>query len=89
MMSNIESAHGLIFSQPLLIYLVKKGMTREDAYKIVQIEAMKSWSNKRHLKEYIRENDKIKEVMSEQEIEECFNVNNFLKHVDTIFKRMD
>ncbi|RKY86616.1 adenylosuccinate lyase, partial [candidate division KSB1 bacterium] len=76
MLKNIERANGLIFSQPLMLTLVKKGMTREEAYKIVQTEAMKSWNNNKHLINYIKENEKIKNILSDKEIEECFNINN-------------
>jgi len=89
MLKNIDRSNGLIFSQQLLLALIEKGLTRENAYKIVQTEAMNSWNNNRPLIEYVKENEKIKEIMTEDEIEHYFNINNFLKHIDTIFKRMD
>jgi len=88
MLKNIDRSNGLIFSQHLLLGLIEKGMTREDAYKIVQAEAMKSWNTNRHLRELIKDNKEVKNVMSEEEIDNLFNINNFLKHIDTIFKRL-
>jgi adenylosuccinate lyase len=88
MIENINLSRGLIFSQPLLLELIKKGITREEAYKIVQENSMYARDNKTDLKTVIINDRRVKELLSENEIESCFNIKNFIKNLDYIFKRV-
>jgi len=88
MIENINLSHGLIFSQPLLLQLAKKGMTREEAYKIVQEDAMSARHDNKDFKKIVLSDKRIKKILSEKEIEQCFKIDNFLKNINHIFKRV-
>ncbi|NIA22756.1 MAG: adenylosuccinate lyase [Proteobacteria bacterium] len=85
---NINLTNGVIFSQRVLLKLIEKGATREDAYKVVQENAMVSWKEKRNFKDLIKNDPIIKELIGENEIEECFDVGYYTKYVDFIFNRV-
>ncbi|GBD86381.1 adenylosuccinate lyase [bacterium BMS3Abin03] len=88
MIKNLNITRGLIFSQTVLLKLINKGITREDAYKIVQNAAMKVWEDKnRNLKEELLKSDEVKEYLSNKEIDEAFDYNKMLSNVDYIFNR--
>jgi len=88
MIENINLSHGLIFSQPLLLQLAKKGMTREEAYKIVQENAMSAGHDNKDFKKIVLNDKRIKKILSEKEIEQCFKIDNFLNNINHIFKRV-
>lgn len=88
MKQNIEISQGLTFSQRLLLALIDKKLTREQAYQIVQAAAMKARVSGKHLKELILADKKAKKHLSEKEIEEVFNIKYYLRNVETIFKRL-
>ncbi len=88
MLENINLSGGMIFSQTLLLELTKKGTTREEAYKIVQENAMTARDNKKDFKELILNDRKIRDVLNDEEIERCFKIGNFIKNIDHIFKRV-
>lgn len=88
MLRNLNLTRGLIFSQSVLLKLVQKGLTREDAYKIVQDAAMKVWHNQNtDLKTELILSDEIKKYLSNEEIEETFSFERMLRNVDLIFQR--
>jgi len=87
MMENLNKTGGLIFSQRILIALVSKGVLREDAYKWVQRNAMKRWLEKEDFKTNISKDEDIVKYLSQDEIDECFKVDYFLRHVDMIMAR--
>ena len=75
-------------SQSVLLKLVDKGMTREDAYKIVQSNSMNVWENKnKNLKEELINSKEVRKYLSEGEINEIFEKKTMLKNVDFIFLR--
>ncbi|MGB2867009.1 MAG: adenylosuccinate lyase [Bacteroidota bacterium] len=88
MKKNLEGTHGLIFSQEVLLALTKKGMKREDAYKMVQEKAMKVWENGSSFKEFVESSDDVKKLLSKKEIEELFDPQRGLKHVQYIFEKV-
>ena len=88
MLSNLNMTKGVIFSQMVLLALVEKGMTREDAYTIVQKNAMKSWHEGIEFKELLEKDDAIKKYLQGKDLAEIFNINNFLKNLDFIFNRV-
>jgi len=87
MEKNIWLTRGLVFSQKVLLKLVDKGFSREDAYKIVQNNAMETWKEA-DFKELLAKDESIKDNLTHEEIEECFDVTADLKNVDSIFKRV-
>jgi len=88
MKKNIEKSQGLPFSQRLLLCLTGKGLTREQAYQIVQNAAMKARTSGKHLKELILTDKEARKYLSEAEINESFDINYYLRNVDSIFKRL-
>jgi adenylosuccinate lyase len=88
MKKNIERSRGLVFSQPVLLALTRKGMKREDAYKIVQESAMQVWqSEDKNFQSLIASDLKIKSLLTEQEINECFDLAQSMKNIDYLFQR--
>lgn len=88
MLKNINKTRGLIFSQPILLALANKGMRREAAYKVVQESAMEVWqSEKSDFKEVISKNEIVRKLLSEQDINECFDMSRSLQHIDYLFER--
>lgn len=89
MKENINRFGGVAFSQTVLLKLVDKGLKREDAYTIVQKNAHSAWNKKDgDFKKNLLSDSEVLKHLSGKEIEECFNPNNQLKHVDTVFKRV-
>lgn len=100
MMKNLNLTGGLVFSQRVLLELPKRGVSREDAYKIVQRNAMKVWADLQEGKKAMDDeghslflqnllNDKeLGEKLSVDEIKECFNYDYYTKNVDKIFARV-
>jgi len=88
MEKNIWLTGGLIFSQKVLLKLVDKGLTREEAYELVQKNAMRSWEKKENFKQLLLDDQNIRNFMSPEEIEECFDLSNDLKSVGYIFDRV-
>lgn len=88
MLDNINRTKGLVFSQKILLALVDKGLTREDAYKIVQENAFRTRDEGIELKELIKKDERVKKAMLEKEIEAIFDINGYLRQVDKIFSRV-
>ncbi len=88
MKKNLNLLKGLIFSQIVLLRLTQKGVSREESYKIVQTRAMEVWAGKGTFKELLLQDEQLKKYISSEEIEEIFDLDYHLKHVDTIFKRV-
>jgi adenylosuccinate lyase len=88
MLSNLAMTHGLIFSQPVLLALTQKGMKREDAYRLVQKNAMESWQTKKEFKDLLKSETDIMTVLLPNELDELFDLTKSTKHVETIFKRV-
>jgi adenylosuccinate lyase len=88
MQKNLELTRGLIFSQSVMLKLVNKGATREDAYKMVQTPAMDVWADeKKNLKDELLNSSEIKKYLTQKEIENIFEYSRMLKNVDYIFAR--
>jgi adenylosuccinate lyase len=88
MIKNLNITRGLVFSQAVLLKLVNKGISREDAYKIVQTSAMKVWQNEKlNLKDELLKSSEVKKYLSKKDLDEVFNNKQTLKNVDIIFNR--
>jgi len=88
MTANLNMTHGVIFSQMVLLALIEKGTTREDAYAIVQKNAMTSWRDGIEFRQLIAQDASVRKHLNEKDLDAIFNVNNFLKHLDYIFDRV-
>lgn len=100
MMKNLNLTGGLVFSQRVLLQLPLKGLSRENAYKIVQKNAMKVWSDLKEGKkaqnekneslflQYLLEDKDLNNKLTKEEIKECFDYNYYTKNIDKIFKRV-
>ncbi|WP_297202292.1 adenylosuccinate lyase [Thermanaeromonas sp.] len=87
MRRNLEATHGLVFSQRVLLALVEKGLLREEAYALVQRNAMEAWRKGVSFKELLLKDPEITCRLSPSEIEELFDYNYHLKYIDYIFER--
>ena len=100
MMKNLNLTGGLVFSQRVLLELPSRGVSREDAYKIVQRNAMRVWEDLQKGKPALNQNgeslflqnllndEELRAKLSESEIRECFDYGYYTKNVDNIFKRV-
>lgn len=88
MKRNIDRTHGVIFSQRVLLSLIDQGMSREEAYDLVQPNAMKAWETETHFRTLIEQEPQITKVLSQDQIDDCFDYTYHLKNVDQIFARM-
>ena len=90
MLKNTQLYGGIIYSQKVLLKLVEKGLTREEAYKIVQKHAIETLNdNTIGFKNRLQNDSQITELLVPTELEECFNVENYLHNINTIFKRFE
>ncbi len=88
MRRNIELSQGLVFSQRILIALINKGLTREEAYKMVQDPAMKAWEEKKGFLSLLEADRRITAHLSKKELDSLFDYGYYLKHVDEVFERL-
>jgi adenylosuccinate lyase len=88
MLKNLNLTRGLIFSQAVLLMMTEKGISREEAYQIVQSCAMNVWQNeKSNLKDELMKNEKVNKLINSDEFENIFDNKKLLKNIDYIFKR--
>jgi adenylosuccinate lyase len=88
MKRNMDRTLGLIYSQRVLLALIDSGMTREQAYDIVQPKAMEAWEKQVPFRSLVEADGTITDRLSSELIEDCFDYNYHLKGVDTIFERL-
>ena len=88
MKENLEKTRGLIFSQKIMLELTKKGLSREEAYKIVQEISMQVWQSQTDFKGLLLENAEVGQYLTKSEIEECFDYQTYLRNIDIIFTRV-
>jgi adenylosuccinate lyase len=88
MKANLEKMGGLIYSEAVLLLLTKKGLSREEAYGVVQRNAMRVWEKGEDFKTLLSEDETIKHLLTREELEVTFDIRGHLKHVNDIFKRV-
>lgn len=88
MWANLESSRGLVFSQRTLLALIEKGVSRENAYKIIQNNAMISWDKDLDFRELLTADPAVNEVLTRSELNEIFDYAYFTRHTDAIFSRL-
>jgi len=89
MKRNLERTFGLPFSGRVMTKLIDKGMSREQAYDTVQPRAMQAWEEQRSFRDILESDPVITEHLTKEELDDCFNPSWHLKHVDTIFRRLE
>jgi adenylosuccinate lyase len=87
MLETFNRSYNLVYSQRVLLGLIEKGLSREDSYKIVQENALKAWEDKKDFKIYIKSDKRITDHIPDQDIDEFFSNEYFLKNVDEVYKR--
>ncbi len=88
MIKNLESTGGLVFSGQLLLDLAEHGMSREDAYRLVQAHAMRAWKDDLNFRELVMNDKEITSRVPAKQIEEAFSLKRQLRNVDKIFARV-
>ena len=87
MMRNVESTHGVVFSQRVLLALIEAGMAREEAYAIVHDRSMQSWQNGEDFRGLIRSEPEVAERLNGDELESLFDYGYYVRHIDETFER--
>src|SRR4051794_7598926 len=85
MRRNLDAGHGLFFSQRLLLALVDSGLTRDDAYRLVQSSAMRAWDEERDLRELAAAEP---EITTRVDLDAVFDLTAYTRHIDTVFERL-
>jgi len=88
MRRNIELTQGVIFSQRVLLVLIDKGLIREEAYKIVQDNAMKAWEKRKTFLSLLEADKRITHHLRKKELKSLFDYGYYLKYVDEVFERL-
>ncbi len=88
MLANMEKAHGLVYSQKLLLELARAGLSREDAYALVQEAAMETWESGKPFEETVRARKGITSKLEKATLDAVFDLDHYLGEVDSIFKRV-
>lgn len=86
MMANLEGTNGLIFSQAVLLALVESGLSRDDAYRLVQRNAMKAWDGEGQLRDLLEADTEI--VLSDDDLADCFSLDRILTTSAPVFERL-
>jgi adenylosuccinate lyase len=88
MKRNMDLTRGLLFSQRVMLALIDKGLARQEAYKLVQRNAMKSWKGGRSFLKLLRADPEVTAVLPSEELEPLFDVQYYLRYVDEVFERL-
>jgi adenylosuccinate lyase len=89
MRRNLDEGRGLFFSQRLLLALVERGLARDEAYRLVQGLAARAWDEERDLPALARADDGVAARLDADALDDIFSLDPYLRHVDTIFGRLD
>ena len=89
MLENLDTSYGLVFSQPVLLALVEVGRSRDDAYRMVQRNAMKTWAERRPFIDVLREDSDVTAALSDQQLEACFDLRRAVANVGRTFAVLD
>ena len=88
MIKNLEKFNGLVFSQRVLLALTQKDVSREESYLMVQRNSMKVWNDEGTFYDLIKKDEEICSILSDDEIDDIFDLNYHLKHIEEIFQRV-
>jgi adenylosuccinate lyase len=88
MRRNLELSRGLFFSQRLLLALVDSGLSRDEAYRLVQGHAMRAWEEELDFPELVRADAEIGKRLDAAALDSIFDLGHYARHVDTVFDRL-
>lgn len=88
MLENLNKMQGLMYSQKVRIALTNKGMIYDEAYGLVQDNAMRVWKKEGSFKELLLKDARVRKYLTPEELEACFDMQEYLKNVNKIFKRL-
>lgn len=88
MEDNMETTFGLIYSQRVMLQLIDKGLSREEAYDLVQPKTAQAWDEKKDFRSLLETDSKITSILTQNDLNDAFDYNYHIKHVDTIFDRV-
>ncbi|MFB6350329.1 MAG: lyase family protein, partial [Bradymonadaceae bacterium] len=88
MRENLEQQKGLVFSQRVMLALVREGLSRDEAYDRVQSVALEAFNGDKDFRELVRREAPITDVLSDEQVERCFELDDALRHMDAIFERV-
>lgn len=88
METNLNLTKGVFFSQAIMLRLIKRGLSREDAYRVVQRSALKAWDEGKDFKKIISKNVTTRKYLSKKEIDQCCNLRYYLRYINESFKRV-
>ena len=88
MEKNLQLTNGIFFSQAVMLKLAKKGLSREEAYRVVQKSALSAWDSGKNFKDTILKDSTVKKYLTTNEIEGCCTLKHYLQHIDQIFTRV-
>jgi adenylosuccinate lyase len=86
MLANLESTNGLVFSQAVLLALIDSGLARDDAYRIVQRNAMEAWDDKGHLRDLLRGDPDV--ALDDEALDRCFSLQHVVETSEPVFARL-
>jgi len=89
MRENLDASHGLVFSQPVLLALVEAGLTRDDAYRLVQRNAMRTWEERRAFLEVLRSDPEVVDVLDDAVLAACFDLDRALANAGRAIDLLD
>jgi adenylosuccinate lyase len=89
MLENLDASYGLVFSQPVLLALVEAGKSRDDAYRMVQRNALKTWDERRPFVDVLREDADITATLTDEQLVACFDLQKAIANVDRTFAVLD
>ena len=89
MLRNLDASFGLVFSQPVLLALVEAGRTRDDAYRIVQRNAMRAWQEERSFRELLGTDPEVAATLDAARLDACFDLKRSLANINRVFDALD
>ena len=89
MIENLDASYGLVFSQPVLLALVESGRSRDDAYRVVQRNASRTWEERRPFIDVLREDPEITKTLTDEQLAGCFDLKRAIANIDRTFAVLD
>ncbi len=89
MLANLQASYGLVFSQSVLLKLIDKGLSREEAYRVVQTSAMQAWERQTSFKELLLKDETVRSSLTGAELESCFDPSRYLENIHVVFERLE
>jgi adenylosuccinate lyase len=89
MLRNLEASFGLVFSQPVLLALIEAGQTRDDAYRMVQRNAMPAWQEERSFRDLLAADPEVSATLDAARLDACFDLKRALANVNRVFDALD